>query len=421
MRTFLGFSLLLALACTMAEAQTYLVRGDVICASASGKIGRISRTGSTSTVYTAPGNNTVLWDPTQPDTVICGGNGSSSTGGVLFRASFSGGNQVVTSLIAGTGSFSYPVQIGWDQTGRGVIATTYWGQVVRIDVATGRVTSLVTGNQPWGSNAICSAVDPVSGDIYVGRQGNVWRIPSGSGITTLVYTGLATTKLLIDPGSSPRYLYFCGTGSFGRVDLTTSAAPEWYFGAFGKPSFSPTITGVSFDEQGDFVFCADNDGVYRLPKLASIPPTGLAPTLLGTINYNGMSGWPVDCTVVGATTKPFKLTIRPAGVLGAYIAIENAPGQVGSGYLFLSTSTFLAPDTGPFFGLVPSALTLTIMQLPPTQGNFLAFRNALPAPVTLPNFTMAPAANQTWDCVAAVFDPQGTFIGRTNLVRVTWR
>ena len=97
-----------------------------------------------------------------------------------------------------------------------------------------------------------------------------------------------------------------------------------------------------------------------------------------------------------------------------------APDGFAFGYLLPSRATILPVDTGPAWGIFPDALTLAVLGIPPTPGGLFAHAGALPPQLRLPNFSMAPFFNETWDFVGVAFAADASYLGRTNAVRVSW-
>ncbi|MFG0316135.1 MAG: hypothetical protein ACF8XB_02585 [Planctomycetota bacterium JB042] len=367
--------------------------------------------------------STSLWDPEQPDSFILGQGGGASNSGSLRRVTFTAPGQATPSLVAPTGSFGRPVQLSWDQTGAGIVVVTDWDQVHRVDAATGATTHLTTGAQPWGSNVTAGVMDRLTGDVYVGTGGgDVWRLVKGASGATLWATGLGEIrKLLVDTNASPHYLYVASADRFHRVALGGTPQPEAYFGTTFTPSSPGNIQAADFDPNGYILLGNQFDFVWRLPNPATVPATGVQPVQVGQYGFTSGSVWIRDLAVVGSTSEPFRLTFESVPTLAAKIEIENAPGPIGVGFLFLSTSTFLPAESGPFFGLMPDALTLAVLNLSPTPGGLLVFTGSAPAPLVTPSLTMAPFFGQTWDAVSVVFSPEGKLLGKSNLVRVTWQ
>ena len=130
------------------------------------------------------------------------------------------------------------------------------------------------------------------------------------------------------------------------------------------PPAPGTIQSASFDQNGDFVVGTNDDRVWRLANPAIVPATGIAPVVIGKFSFP-LSQTIQDLSVVGATSEPFQLVLEPVPVLAARLELANPPGPIGLGFVFMSTSTYLPQGTGPFFGLMPDALTLAILDLPP--------------------------------------------------------
>lgn len=402
---------------------TWLGSGD-IAAAANIELRIMNAVGSSSTGYAIPNTTptTLLWDPGAPDDLILGGGGSGNTGGFLVRASFTGPGQVTSTLLAPTGSFAAPRQLSWDQTGTGIIVVTFTGQVHRVDATTGAVTAITSGTQPWGGGLNAGAMDRLTGDIYVATtDGDVWRIAPGASGAALFQSGLgAIQKILIDTTASPHSLYVVSSQSFRRVTLGGTPVVTPLFGTFATPPSPGTVVSADFDEHGDFVVATSDKNVHRLQNPPVIPAAGVTPVLLGQFAYQSSSAATQDVSVIGTSSTPFRLTLKSVPVLGAEVRIDNLPQPLGFGYLFLSTTTFLPVGNGPFFGLMPDLLTVTIMGLAPVPGGLLAFTGT-PASLNIPQFGMTPYFAQTWDGVAVAFGPNGQLLGRSNVVRVTWQ
>lgn len=413
-----------ALATTAPSAQNFVARGDIVTGAGT-RFATMLASGQSSTEYAAnPSVGAILWDPTRPDSFLCGAGGSSSTTGILLRKTFDAPGNVRTDVVVPSGTIDTPWFLCWDQDGRHVVSLGGWGRVHRIDTATGDVTPLVSGAQPWSSSASGMAVHPATRDVYVvdnDAAGTLYRIASGSGGVSQVATGLGTVeKLLIDASRSPARLLFLNASRMGRLDLDNLSQPaEFYWGVIGKPNAVANMTTMSFDHRGD-VLVADSYTVYRLPNTATIPTEGVVPGRVGSFSFNVSSAWVRDITVVGATTRPYELSVQKQGVLGARIELRNAPARFGYGYLLVSRATLLPVDTGPFFGLLPDGLTLSVLAATPEPGSLFAHLGALPPALTLPNFFMAPFFNETWDLTGVAFGLDGRYLGRTNVERVTW-
>jgi len=412
-----------ALLCGAASAQTHLQKSDIV-AAANGVVGVLDADGASSESFdSASSVTTILWDPNRPDEYICGGGSASfSNSGYLVRQVFTAPDQMTTTTLADTGSFALPVQMSWDQTGERVILVTAFDQVHSVHATTGDVIDLTTGAQPWGNQVSCGAMNPQTGDVFVGTSsGDLWRLASGGGPATLYASGLGSLKrILFDSVSGPQYVHFASAARFGRIALGGPAVPEYYFGVLGTPSFSGIVT-ATIDEHGDFLLATSGSNVYALPYTANLPLAGVAPTSVGQIAFDAPSfEYILDLAVAGATSTAFRLTVESVPVLGASVQMQGFPQPLGFGYLLISQSTFLPADSGPFFGLMPDALTLSILTTAPTPGGLLAFTGPGSPGFVIPQLGMLAFAGQTWDLVTVAFSPTAQLVGRTNLERVTW-
>jgi hypothetical protein len=418
---FLAISVVLV-ATALGQTPIHVAPGDIVCAGAI-QIRVMDGNGSSSTGYTTPVSPTsIVWDPAHPDEFIAGGGSSSSVGGYLVRSVFTAPGQLTTTQLSPVGSFATPAQLCWDQSGQHVIVVTTWGQVHRVNAVTGVVTDITNGTQAWGSSATCGAMDPLTGDIYVGTSsGAIWRIASGASGGTLFRSGYASVaKIFFDTMTAPHRMYFSTSNSFWRIDLGNPSGDEQFFGGFGQPTLT-SITTSEFDQNGAIVLATSSSRVYRMPNPGTVPTAGIAPTLVGQYAFPSSSGWVRDITIVGASSEPFRITMASVPILGATLSLENVPAPLGQGWIFLSATAFLPVDTGPFFGIVPDGLTLVSFTTPPAPGGLFSFINTPPAPLTIPQFGMAPFFGQTWDAVAVAFGTDGRFLGRTNVSRATWQ
>lgn len=80
-------------------------------------------------------------------------------------------------------------QMAFDNLGMIIVGDATSDQVVQVDPATGVVTAITSGPQPWGTNLNAMSVHPVTQDIYVGGNGSIWIIPAGTTTPALFATG----------------------------------------------------------------------------------------------------------------------------------------------------------------------------------------------------------------------------------------
>ncbi len=224
-------------------------------------------------------------------------------------------------------------------------------QVQSVNATTGAVTNLTLGAQPWGTNVNCGAMDPATGDIFVGTSSDdVWRLASGSGASTLYASGLGQPEeiLLLDT-ATPRYLHCASTSRFGRVAFDVAGTSGTYFGALRQPALSG-VTAAAVDEHGDFLVrtTAGDGAEFGIPREDQLPLAGIAPGSLGSFVFSGPSvNQAYNISVVGATLKPSRLTVESVPVLGAKARFENVPQPLGKGWLLFSSGDAAPARLGP--------------------------------------------------------------------------
>ena len=218
----LSLSLLLANASQL-RAQNFVAAGDI--ATSAHELAVMSADGSTSSTYGLPSTvETILWDPSDPDSFILGNRagGSSPIDGALTRTRFIGPGQVQTTLLLGAGQINRPEQLSWNQSGDQVVVVTA-NAVHLVHATTGVVTDITNGSQGWGFGATSGMMDPLNGDVWVGTvSGDIWRIPAGSGTATLFASAPGgVTRLFVDSTASPHYMTYVTHDKMGRYDLAS--------------------------------------------------------------------------------------------------------------------------------------------------------------------------------------------------------
>ncbi|MCB1282400.1 MAG: hypothetical protein KDB18_12840, partial [Salinibacterium sp.] len=277
MRNVLALTFVTALATSaIAPAQalptgTIAIAGDVMNTLATALPG-----GGTSTTHTPPLGFTphvMLWDPSSPDSFIVGGQ--SFPPGVMKRVTFLTPTSTtvtnITPLPGQTSLIDNPGQLSWSQSGQEVIVIDRnLDQIVAVNVATGAETLVTSGPQPWGNALHCGAVDPLSGDIFVGTTTNaIYRVaatPTGQ-VIPLLQGGFpaAIERIVFDdshigmPGS-PYFLTFAMANSIQRIDLNAPAITTQTFFA-GSPL--QNIRSLTIDHQGNFLFGVNGNDVYH--------------------------------------------------------------------------------------------------------------------------------------------------------------
>lgn len=410
----------------LAAAQTHLALGDMVHNGDTNQVRVMPEVGFTSTPYTSIAHDRILWDPDNPDSFYVATGGLGTTGG-LARMDFVGGGEVEHTTLVGSGIFSSPRDIEFDQSGDLVLFVNE--NLRRYDVDTGVLSSITTGNQPWNSmNG--GAVDPLTGDIYVcTNSGKIWRRGTNGSVslfTTVSGSGQSGNSVFvrdleIDSVAFPHhYMYYSMQSSMRRIDLNDPAKTEEVLYDYGLPAgLNVDPRCFTFDTHGDIVVRNGGYHVYRFDNAPVWPAGGTSPTYLGEVVFpsNAVGG---DIAIVGGTaSEPFRLDIHPIPGGGGYFEIQNVPEPVGFGWLLLSASTFLPEGSGPLFGLMPDGLTTAILSLPQAPAS-IAFVDVPPPSFSLPAPLFTPFIGTAWDGVIVSFAPDGTFLGKSNVSRVFW-
>ncbi|HYC78853.1 MAG TPA: LamG domain-containing protein [Planctomycetota bacterium] len=113
------------------------------------------------------------------------------------------------------------------------------------------------------------------------------------------------------------------------------------------------------------------------------------------------------------------------GVGDLFVSLTSLSQNAVEGFTFVTSSTPLPLATGPFFGIVPDGLTWPILTMPAAPGNPLHFLVGFPGlypdqALMLPAGSLSVFSGQTWDFVTAVFGPGASYLGRSNVQRITW-
>ena len=110
---------------------------------------------------------------------------------IVGRATFSTTGAVSWNLL--TTGIGTACQMSFDAAGQIVVADAGNDEVSRVDPTTGAITLIATGTQPWGTTVNAGAVDPLTGDIYVGNRDSIYRLPMGMTPAVLFATGWSTS------------------------------------------------------------------------------------------------------------------------------------------------------------------------------------------------------------------------------------
>ncbi len=306
-------SLLLA-----AAAAAQLQPGDVaITGFSSTSFGVLS--GGTTTHH-APagglGGSTlcVLWDVTQPASVLLAGFG------FVGRATITGpGSVVYTPIPANVGIV---VQMSQDDTFGVVLIDAGSSQVRRLDPANGAVTDLSFGPQPWGLDANAGAFDPATGDVVVGGNGALYRLARGAVTAVPIAGGLGgyVSGVTFDPVTGDVIASVLTSNRIVRVDaaaVVTDVTP---------PFAVPGPNAITVDENGDFVTGGGTGQIYRVPR------TGGAPVPIGAL---GPANPLNDLCVVGGGGGAFPYGQSCAAAFGPSV-LRGEPVRLGQPFVLRS-------------------------------------------------------------------------------------
>lgn len=239
-------------------------------------VGDIAATGYSSTrfgifggagpvvAYVTPGfqggaSQTILWDDQQPASFLIGGPS------FLGRATILGPGTVQYTVL--TTNVGIVMQMAWDAQHRLVFADAATAAVHRFDPATGAVTALTNGPQPWGFDLSALARDPLTGDVFVGGSAGVHRLAAGTTTATPIVTGLGSfvADLALDPSSGD--LIAGLTWSHRVVRITRSGTVT----DLVPPQTITSPNALAYDHDNELLVGSGNGEVFRLPRSGGAP------------------------------------------------------------------------------------------------------------------------------------------------------
>ncbi len=352
---------------------------------------------------TSPGTaQSILWDPFHPGSAIVGGFG------FVGRVTINGPTAVYAPLTTG---ISTAAQMSFDTNGSIIVFDAGVDQVRRVDPVSGVVTNITSGGQPWGTSLNAGAVDPITGDIYVGGNNNIYRIPAGtSSAVAFASAWAAGTSFVGWIGFDPlTHEVVAGLLSVNRI-VRISA-----FGVLTDIVPPGTIVGpngIEADANGDFIV-AGGSTVSRIPNLGGVP------TVLGTVTG------PTSTLITGLSVvnDAFRLFVNPAGG-GAEISMTSVPAATSEGYTLASFDTSSPVGSGPVLGFTPDALTFALLTAFPVAvpGDLIHWHWPVSAPLyPAASFALPPGTltGITLDMIGISLDPSFT-IRATPSVRVAF-
>ena len=406
----------LVLVCTLRAQPSFMQAGNYLHGFGGDQVALLDTAVQTTTPLrltpTGVGAAAFIWDPAAPDDVVTWGTDSR-----LYRSTVTSPNpsiaQLGTTLFGGTAGI---VQLSWDQSGDlTVIGNQIAGQIFRVDRSSGATTTLL--GAPLPGAVLCGEVDPSSGDFYLGVGNDIYRVSgtsAGAPSVTPIYTGQSQIRSLTMDRLQTQFLVFVEGGNLHRINKQTLIVEDLYVGV-------PSLDLVRPDVGGSFI-AVDSRNIYAFANPLTIPPGGVPITLLGTNATVGCCNLQ-DFATVGATNQPYNLTILTQAPGAALLSVLNPPPATAQSWLFVSATTLLPAGSGPLFGLLPDALTLSLWSAfaTPVPGSPIHSLGPPPPATLLPSGTMTPFAGQTWDLVSTAFSPVWVYLGRTNIARVTWQ
>ena len=361
-------------------------------------------------------SQSILWDRFGTSDFIIGGFG------FIGRATITatGVNYSVLTNAIGTAA-----QMSFDPAGNIIVADAGADQIVSVDPTTGVVTPITTGAQPWGTSLNAGYYDPVSGDIFAGGNGSIWRVSAGVAITPAYATGWITAVngfvggITSDPGSPGDLI-----ASLLTVNRVIRIDPQGNISDLVPPGTLTAPNTVTTDQNGDFIIAGSSGQVFRAPNPAFGP--GGPPTALPSLSNGSTISYAAVVGELSLLTPPMTLafTVNP-GNSNTTVSISNIPPSATQGWTFVSFTTPTAAGNGPVFGITVDAVTLSIFNTYPVPqpGNFFHWTVGAPgvypaSPLMVPGAALTPFSTMTWDFVALAIGAGN--ITASNVVRITW-
>ncbi|HEX5054555.1 MAG TPA: hypothetical protein VFZ65_22455, partial [Planctomycetota bacterium] len=213
-----------------------------------------SVTGYTTAGFGGTGTSqAILHDPSTFVDFIVGGFG------FVGRATITGPGTVSYTLItAGIGTAS---QMSWDGSGNIIVADAGTSQVRSVSPA-GVVTDLSIGTQPWGTTVNAGAYDPNTGDVIVGNNGGLYRLPNGSTTGVPIVTGLGSpayvSNVQFDPYNGDIIATVLSVHRLIRVDSAGTVTDIVPPGTVTSPN------ALQFDNLGNFLIGGTGGNIWRV-------------------------------------------------------------------------------------------------------------------------------------------------------------
>lgn len=251
--------------------------------------GLINTTGQGTTTNT----NAIVWDPSNPQSFILGGEG------FIGRVTITGPGTSTYSLI--TGGVGIISQLSFDANGQLIAIDSTLDQVIKVDPVSGAQIAVTSGTQPWGADLNAGAIDPATGEIFVGANNTLYRIAPGASTGTLLSTNWTTgsfafcTGIAFDPNSSDLFVSILTADRIVRINRTTGAVTDMV-----PPKTIQSCNSIAVDQNGDVVVGGWENKLYRVSAI------GGSSTLIGQATNQGFLATAVDVVKLvcdGSATK----------------------------------------------------------------------------------------------------------------------
>lgn len=219
--------------------------------------------------------NSILWDPSQPQSFFLGGEGF--IGRVTITGFGTSNYQLITNQI---GIVS---QLSLDPNGKLVAIDSTSSQAVLVDPANGAITPITSGPQPWGTELNCGALDPFTGDLFLGTDNAMYVIRNGSSTPILLSSTWTTshqtaysTGIAFDPNTGDMVVSILTADKIVKMDKQTGAITDMC-----PPHSIQSCNSVAFEPTGDIVVGGWQNKLWRIPN------AGGSPSLITTVSNQG--------------------------------------------------------------------------------------------------------------------------------------
>jgi len=204
------------------------------------------------------------------------------------------------------------------------------------------------------------------------------------------------------------------------LTLPVNPAGGWQDVAFLAPYALPGGNLVI-----DFESSIPSGGAYFHSSVSSLVPRCVAATYTGqaTGTLSATSGTKIRLGYTPENVLIATTSGSGAGDLSLSLTLINPLAT--EGFLLITDAPIGPPNSGPMFGIWPSAITWNILTSPAAPGNPLHFTvgpvGIFPdTPINAPAPTLAFLAGQTWDVVALLLGPGYLYVGRSVASRIVW-